>query len=107
MSGALPEPKRPSDLLGHVLRQARSVATRSDTQRALDRALGEPLAEHCRVAGLRAGRLIVEVDSAPLYAELQGFRRDEVREAMNQQLSGAKVTEITFRPSRADHGGTS
>ncbi len=95
------EPKKPSDLLGRILKDARTVATRSDTERALELALGPELSPHCRIVGMSAGRLLVEVDSAPLYAELRGFRAEEIRNAVNEHLSSRKVAEIAFRPGRA------
>ena len=45
--------------------------------------------------------LIVEVDSAPLYAELKGFRCEEIRQAMNERLGGRKLGHISFRPGRS------
>ena len=91
------EPKRPSDLLGGILRDVRSVAGRSEASQALEKAVGPDLAEHCQVVHQNGGRVIVEVDSAPLYSELQGFRREEIRHAMNERITGRKVTELTFR----------
>ena len=98
------DPKRPSDFLGHILRDAKNLATRSDTQRALTSVLGEEMAAHCRIAGMSAGKLIIEVDSAPLYAELKGFRSEEIRHAMNERMGGPKLGHITFRPARSSSG---
>jgi hypothetical protein len=101
MRWSLPDPKRPADLLGRILRDARSLASRSETDRALKAALGPELAAHCRIAGMSGGRLLVAVDSAPLYAELRGFRAEEVRRRLNEQLGGRKVVELSFRPGSA------
>jgi len=95
------DPKKPSDFLGHILRDAKNLATRSETQKALDAVLGEEMAAHCRIAGMSAGKLIVDVDSAPLYAELRGFRSEEIRLAMNERLDGRKLGQISFRPCRS------
>jgi hypothetical protein len=95
------DPKRPSDFLGGILRDAKNLATRSETQKALTAVLGDEIAIHCRIAGMSAGKLIVEVDSAPLYAELKGFRSEEIRQAMNERLGGRKLGHITFRPGRS------
>lgn len=72
---------------------------------ALDQALGERLARHCKVAGFVAGKLWVEVDSAPLFAELRGFRAEELRNAINSHLSGVKlrVAQIVFRMGGTGH----
>lgn len=101
MRCAVREPKRPSDFLGRILKDARTVATHSDTERALGSVLGADAAAHCTITGMSAGKLIVEVDSAPLYAELRGFRGEDVRRALNEQLNGRKVGQITFRPGRS------
>jgi hypothetical protein len=55
------------------------------------------------VLGCRAGKLVVEVDSAPLYAELSGFRRDEIRLAINQLLPEQPVAQLTFRLGGTGH----
>jgi hypothetical protein len=83
-------------LLGGILRQARAAVAHAEVAQALAHALGE-LAAHCTIAGMRSGRLIIEVDSAPLLAELRGFRREEIRQAMNQRLSARQVGELVFR----------
>ena len=90
-------PKKPSDLLGKILKQARNVASLSDVTLALNKILGAELGRHCRVAGISAGRIVIEVDSAPLWAELQGFRREQLRRAMNKLMSSRKIAEIVFR----------
>lgn len=97
------DPKKPSDFLGRILRDAKTLATRSETQRALDEVLGEEMAAHCRIAGMSAGKLIVDVDSAPLYAELRGFRCEEIRLAMNERLDGRQLGHISFRPCRSSN----
>ena len=97
MRGVLAGPKRPSDFLGAILRDARTLAARAEVSEALASVLGPDLAPHCRIAGMSAGRLIVEVDSAPLRAELHGFRREAIRDGMNALLPKRKVAEIVFR----------
>jgi hypothetical protein len=98
------EAKRPADFLGRILRDARSLATRCETEEALASVLGDEAAAHCRIAGMSAGRLVVEVSSAPLYAELRGFRGEEIRLAMNERLQGRKLGHIAFRPGGSRHG---
>ena len=58
---------------------------------------------HCTVRGFRFFKLVVEVDSSPLYAELSGFRREEIRERMNEILTKRKVASITFRMGGTGH----
>ena len=95
------EPNRPSDFLGRILKEARTVANHADTERALAMVLGSEAAEQCAVVGMSAGKLIVEVNSAPLFAELKGFRGEEVRQELNERLSGKTIGQITFRPGRS------
>src|SRR5262249_9354987 len=94
----MPEPKRPVDLLRGILREARAAAARAPTARLLAAVLERGAAEHCRIASERGGRLLVDVDSAPLFAELQSFRREEIRRALNERLGPSrKFGELTFR----------
>ena len=94
----MPEPKRPADLLRGILRDARAAAARAPTARLLAEILEQTAAGHCRVASERGGRLLVDVDSAPLFAELQTFRREEIRRALNERLGGSRAfAELTFR----------
>jgi hypothetical protein len=97
------EPVKIGDLLGGVLKQLGSKAARADLERALRRALAPRERAHCRVAGFRAGRLTIEVDSAPLYAELRGFRAEALRAAVNQLLGKQLVAEIAFRMGGTAH----
>jgi hypothetical protein len=74
---------------------------------ALRAALPADQAERCRVAGFRGGRLWVEVDSAPLCAELRNFQREALRLALNRQLAARavrqQVAEIVFRIGGTGH----
>ena len=70
---------------------------------ALVESLGCEQAAHCHVVGFRNGRLVVEVDSAPLFAELSSFRREELRLAINERLPVPKVTQLTFRMGGTGH----
>ncbi len=97
------EPERVSDLLKGIIRGVKAEASRSDLSAALEQVLGADQSPHCVVTGFRSGKLVVEVDSAPLYAELTGFRRDEVRERMNELLTKKKVAQITFRMGGTGH----
>jgi len=71
--------------------------------RALEHAVGPELAARLHVLGKRAGRLWVEVDSAPLYAELCGFRREQVRTACNELLEDDPIAELVFRMGGTGH----
>ncbi len=51
----------------------------------------------------RQAKLVVEVDSSPLYAELSGFRREEIRTRMNELLTNKKIAQITFRMGGTGH----
>ena len=97
------EPKRASDLLKGIMRDVRKVAGRSDLTAALLQAVGPTHAGRCRIAGFSSGKLVVEVDSAPLYAELSSFRREEIRQRMNQALNQEQIAQIVFRMGGTGH----
>jgi len=97
------DPERVSDLLKGIIRGVKAESSRSDLSAALEQVLGEAQCPHCKVTGFRSGKLVVEVDSAPLYAELTGFRRDEIRERMNELLTRKQVAQITFRMGGTGH----
>lgn len=96
------QPRSVGDFLPSLLRDLGHKRKRLELQEALEHAVGATAAPSCHVAGLRAGRLVVEVASAPLFAELRGFRADEVRQAINTELGRPVVSQILFRM-----GGTS
>jgi hypothetical protein len=86
-----------------MMRDVKAEARRSDLVEALEQVLGEDQAPHCRIAGFRAGKLVIEVDSAPLFAELSGFRRDEIRERMNELLTKKQIAQLAFRMGGTGH----
>jgi len=90
------DPKKASELFGGILAHARDVAKHGWVEQALSAILGETVASHCRVAGFSGGRLVIDVDSAPLFAELAGFRREEIRNELNERFAG-KFADIAFR----------
>jgi hypothetical protein len=97
------EPKRASDFLRDILQQAGKSKSRSAYNEALDQILSEALRPHCQVVGCRAGKLVLEVDSAPLYAELSGFRREEIRLRINQLVPEQPIAQLTFRLGGTGH----
>ena len=97
------EPRQAGEFLRDILHQAGRSKARSGYSSALDEILSPAQRPHCQVLGCRAGKLVVEVDSAPLYAELSGFRRDEIRLAINQLLPGQPVAQLTFRLGGTGH----
>ena len=97
------EPRHAGDFLRDILNQAGRQKARSSYNTALDQVLPPAQRPHCQVLGCRAGKLVVEVDSAPLYAELSGFRRDQIRLAINQLLPEQPVAQLTFRLGGTGH----
>ena len=84
-------------MLRGMLPELRDLAALSAWQDALDAELGAKRAARCRVAGYRAGRLLVEVDSAPLFSELVGFVREDLRKALNERMKPRQVAQVVFR----------
>ncbi len=99
----MPEPKPAGDFLRDILQQAGRSKGRSAYNRALDDILAPALRPHCQIIGCRGGRLVVEVDAAPLFAELSGFRREEIRERINQLLPEQPIAQLTFRLGGTGH----
>ena len=97
------EPQRAGDFLRDILKQAVQGKSRSAYNEALDRILSAALRPHCQVVGCRAGKLVVEVDSAPLFAELSGFRREEIRQRINQLVPEQPIAQLTFRLGGTGH----
>ncbi len=97
------EPKRAADLLRGIVREAGPKSGRLKLTRALESALGGESAKHCQVMGYRRGRLVVEVDCAPLFAELSGFQADQIRQTMNDSLKNVKIAQIVFRMGGTGH----
>ena len=97
------DPKHAADFLKGILKDVGSKASRARFSDALEQVLGPVTSEHVQVTGFRAGRLYVEVDSAPLYAELIGFRREALRQACNEILAPEQIGEIVFRMGGTGH----
>ena len=97
------DPERVSDLLKSIIRDVRAESRRSDLTTALEQVLGPEHSPHCQMTGFRNGRLTVEVDSAPLYAELSAFRREEIRQHMNELLTKKQIAQIAFRMGGTGH----
>ncbi len=97
------EPRPAADFLRDILQQAGRSKSRGAYNRALDAVLTPAVRAHCQLVGCRAGRLVVEVDAAPLFAELSGFRREELRQRINQLLPEQPIAQLTFRLGGTGH----
>jgi hypothetical protein len=60
-------------------------------------AAGDELAAETRPSGLRKGILTIEVRSAALLHELEGFRRDELLDRFLSAAPAGRVTGLRFR----------
>jgi hypothetical protein len=97
------DPKPAADFLKQIVRQAGRDMARADLHDALDLVLTETQRRHCQVVSFRDGRLLLEVDSAPLFAEFSGFRREDLRQRLNEHLQ-RKIAALTFRLGGTAHG---
>lgn len=97
------DPKPASDFLRDILKQAGTGKSRRVYLDALEQILGSELSPHFHILGCRKGRLVVELDSAPLFAELSGFRRDEIRTRINELVPDQPIAELTFRLGGTGH----
>lgn len=59
--------------------------------------VGEPIAGHAQPHSLREGTLIVHVDSSVWLAQLERFRKKQIREKLNRELPHPMVKRILFR----------
>lgn len=96
------DPRPAADFLRAILQQAGKGRARRAYLDALGEILG-PLAPHCQIVSLRSGRLVVEVDSAPLFAELSGFRREEIRQRINELVPDEPIAQLSFRLGGTGH----
>jgi len=97
------EPKRAADFLKQIVRDTGRQMGRSAFVDALDRVLDAVTRPHVQVVAFRSGRLILEIDSAPLFAEFSGFRREELRQALNELLPERRIAELQFRLGGTAH----
>ncbi|MCA8949905.1 MAG: DUF721 domain-containing protein [Planctomycetes bacterium] len=97
------DPQRAGELLRDILSEVGQGKRRNRFNRALDDVLSEAHRRHCQVVSFRGGKLVVEVDSAPLFAELSGFRREELRLSMNERLPEQPIAQLTFRLGGTGH----
>ena len=110
-TGAIALPKVPKSLivigggvigleLGQVWRRLGAEVTVIEF---LDRVLPTNQRELCQVVSFKNGKLLIEVESAPLYAELSGFRREDLRLRINDILTKNKVAQLGFRLGGTAH----
>ncbi len=91
------EPQRAGDLLKDILRKAGVDKSRTRYEQALDKLLSESHRPYLQVLGFRNGRLTLQVDSAPLFSEFNGFRREELRRSINELVPDRPVAQLLFR----------
>ena len=71
-------------------------SARAELERAWTRAVGKGVASQTRLVGLRRQELWVEVTSAPLRAELEGFRKTELLSALREHYRRRYIADIRF-----------
>jgi hypothetical protein len=97
------QPQRAGEILADLMRGLREHGQLAPIRRALSEILPAEQEALCQVVGCRGGRVWIEVASAPLCAELRGFRRDELRLALNQRLPRMQIAELVFRIAGTGH----
>ena len=102
-SDTVTHPRPASEILTAVLKEAGSQVERAKFATALRTVLGPEMANHCEILGFRGGRLTVEVDSSPLYAELSAFRTEEIRQAMNEHIDHQRIAQLVLRMGGTGH----
>jgi hypothetical protein len=99
----LSQPRHAGDLLKQIVRDLGRGRSRTAFADALDQILSAGQRPHCQVMGFRGGKLTLEVDSAPLFAELSGFRREEIRLRINELVPEQRVAQLQFRLGGTGH----
>ena len=74
-------------------------SARAELERVWQSAVGEAIAAQTRLVGLRRDQLWVEVSSAPLRAELEGFRKTDLLSVLQQEYPRQHIADIRFRVS--------
>lgn len=92
-------PEAIGSILGRVMKgvEPRARPRRSSMSATWARAAGEDLAGETHAATLRKGVLTVEVRSAGLLHELEGFRKTELLGRLLEEDSTGRVTGLRFR----------
>ena len=99
----MPEPRHAGELLRQIVRQAGRERGRGAFSAALDQILPAAVRPHCQVLGFRDGKLTLEIDSAPLFAELTAFGREDLRLRINQLLQDRPVARLQLRLGGTGH----
>jgi hypothetical protein len=97
------DPLPAGDFLRQILKTASRERGKGAFAEALDQILPEAQRELCQVMGFRDGKLVLEVRSAPLFAELSGFRREDLRRRINEIVKDRPVAQLQFRLGGTGH----
>ena len=97
------DPLAIGDLLKDIVKQAGSGKSRRVYIDAIEQLLGPKLTTHCQVLSCRKGKLVIQLDSAPLYAEFSGFRREELRIRINELVPDQPISDLSFRLGGTGH----
>ena len=97
------DPLAIGDLLKDIVKQAGSGKSRRVYLDAISELIGPELAQHCDILSCRRGKLVIQLDSAPLYAEFSGFRREELRIRINKLIPDQPIADLTFRLGGTGH----
>ena len=95
----MPQPERLSDVLGRLIKSSalghdfEHMEIYSVWRRVVD---GE-VVRHTRVVGVKANKLIIEVDSSPWLYELSNFRKRGLLDDLKRNLKKTRILDIEFR----------
>jgi hypothetical protein len=101
-----PDPQTPrplGDFLPEIIKKARpskrALKGRRLAQQALEEELG-PLGKYAGVVSVKVGVVTIETQSAPLFQELEGFRKATLLEKF--RAAGLNVREIRVQLAKAE-----
>ena len=92
-------PETVGEILPRVLKESGFKRRPGSSIAAMwEQAVGEELARETRPDSLRRGVLTVEVRSSSLYAELSGFRMQEILGRVLAVEKSGRISSLRFRP---------
>ena len=95
--------KHPPLPLGQIIERVRRNVAKSKRAKRLDtierrwaEVAGPAVAAATKVKDLAAGVAVIEVDSSPLKAELEGFERDRLLEELSERVKFTRIHGLRF-----------
>ncbi|HUW32026.1 MAG TPA: DUF721 domain-containing protein [Planctomycetota bacterium] len=95
----MPKPERLSDVLSRMLKDSAlgHDFEHMEVYTVWRKVVDGDVVRHTRVVGVKANKLIVEVDSSPWLYELSSFRKHGLLGDLRRSLRKTRILDIEFR----------